>query len=195
VLAGAFMSEIDYRVLSPGSDGKPWGPPSDPDRAPTAMSGEPEGMVWVEPQDPRGGRRPPIGVVGVEPRDLVEEVLSLREKVGMGARTADEVARQIAGARWVVTARDRACGSGKPGRLVGFARAITDLATNGYISTVMVDPDYQRRGIGREILRRIVEGREAIRWVLHARKEAMPFYRALGFEDAPDMMWRDRRNG
>jgi ribosomal protein S18 acetylase RimI-like enzyme len=123
-----------------------------------------------------------LGRLGVD----VDDVLGLRERVGMGKRSAAEVAVQLSGARWIVTAHDER-------RLVGFARAISDNATNGYISTVMVDPDYQRKGIGREIVRRIIEGRDHVRWVLHARKEAMAFYRAIGFEDAPDMMWRDRR--
>ena len=57
----------------------------------------------------------------------------------------------------------------------------------------MVDPGYQRRGIGRGMIRRLVTARDGIRWVLHTRPEAADFYRGLGFEDAPDMMWRDRR--
>lgn len=116
----------------------------------------------------------------------VEAVLALRERAAFGVRSADEVAAQIAGARWVVTAYDGE-------RLVGIARAISDGVTNAYVSSVMVDPEYQRRGIGREIMRRLIGARDDIRWVLHARKEAMAFYRALGFDDAPDIMWRDRR--
>jgi GNAT superfamily N-acetyltransferase len=58
----------------------------------------------------------------------------------------------------------------------------------------MVDAEYRRRGIGRELLRRIVEGREAVQFVLHARQDVMVFYRALGFTDAPEMMWRDRKS-
>lgn len=80
-------------------------------------------------------------------------------------------------------------------RLVGFARAISDGVANAYVSTVCVLPDYQGRGIGREIVRRLVqrEGGDGIRWVLHARKELHPFYGENGFVDAPDMLWRQRR--
>ncbi len=109
----------------------------------------------------------------------------LRDACGFETRTRAELAQQIAGARWVVSAWDGA-------RLVGFARALSDGVTNAYVSSVMVDAEYRRRGIGRELLRRIVEGRESVRFVLHARQDAMAFYRALGFTNAPDMMWRDR---
>lgn len=116
----------------------------------------------------------------------LDAVIALRADVGMGKRSPDEVRRQIEGARHVVTAHHA-------GALVGFARAISDDTTNGYISSVMVSPAFQRRGIGRGLIRQIIEGRDHIRWVLHTRKEAAPFYEALGFTNAPDMMWRDRR--
>jgi GNAT superfamily N-acetyltransferase len=79
--------------------------------------------------------------------------------------------------------------------LVGFARALSDGVSNGYISTVCVLPAYRGRGIGCEIVRRLVEreGGDAIRWVLHARKELHPFYERNGFDDAPDILWRNRR--
>lgn len=112
---------------------------------------------------------------------------ALRLRVNFGAKSRDDVKAQVDGACWGVAAYD-----GK--RSIGFARAISDGITNAYVGSVMVDPDYQRRGIGREIMRRIVGGRDHIRFVFHAQKDAMPFYRALGFTDAPDMMWRDRKS-
>jgi len=56
----------------------------------------------------------------------------------------------------------------------------------------MVAPAYRRKGIGRAMIERIIGGRRRIRWVLHTRKDARDFYRAVGFEDAPDIIWRDR---
>jgi ribosomal protein S18 acetylase RimI-like enzyme len=118
----------------------------------------------------------------------IASVLALREQVGMGTRTLEEVRRQIEGARHIVTAHHT-----ESGELIGFARAISDEATNGYISSVMVSPPFQRQGIGRKLIMQIVEGRDHVRWVLHTRKEAAAFYEALGFTPAPDMMWRERR--
>ncbi len=78
------------------------------------------------------------------------------------------------------------------GNLVGYARAISDGAFNAYVSTVAVLPEYQRRGIGRELLRRLLEGRDHIQFVLHAAPAVHPFYLRCGFSPAPDMLRRDR---
>ena len=96
------------------------------------------------------------------------------------------LARQVSGALWVVHAYD---GS----RLVGFCRAISDGVSNAYVSSVMVDPEYRRRGIGRAMLARLIGGRDDVKFVLHSRKDAIAFYDAVGFAAATDMMIRDRR--
>jgi GNAT superfamily N-acetyltransferase len=100
----------------------------------------------------------------------------------------ENLAALVANSRFVVHAWERA-------RLVGFARAISDGVSNAYVSTVAVLPDWRGRGIGREIVRRLVEGegKSGIRWVLHARGELHGFYQLNGFEPAPDILWRDRR--
>jgi len=100
----------------------------------------------------------------------------------------EKLAALVAGSRFVVSAWDGP-------RLVGFARAISDGVSNAYVTTVAVLPDWHGRGIGREIVRRLVEGegKSSIRWVLHAREELHGFYGLNGFEPAPDILWRDRR--
>src|SRR3954467_12640095 len=75
-----------------------------------------------------------------------------------GWNRGDDRARllqQVAGARYVVSAWD---GS----RLVGFVRAISDGVTNAYVSTVVVLPEYQGRGIGREMIARLLAGKDGI---------------------------------
>src|SRR5215831_13014122 len=104
----------------------------------------------------------------------------LRAAVEFSPLPPETLAAQIAGARWAIAAYD-------DHRLVGFARAISDGVRNAYIGSVMVDPGYQRRGIGRELLSRLMADRLHIRWVLHARPEAKKFYAAIGFTVATDM--------
>jgi len=96
------------------------------------------------------------------------------------------LAQQVEGARYLTSAYDG-------DRLVGFARAISDGATNGYLSSVMVDPAYRRQGLARTMLERIMHDKPTIRWVLHTRSAASALYRSLGFTPAPDMMWRERK--
>lgn len=105
---------------------------------------------------------------------------------GWTQRDASVLAQQVEGARYVVSAW---IGD----RMIGFARAISDGVTNGYISTVVVDEAYRGKGIGKELIRKIVEGRGGVRWVLHARPEVFGFYEKLDFIRAPDILWRDRR--
>jgi|SRR5438067_13457218 len=98
------------------------------------------------------------------------------------------LSQQVAGACYVVSAWDG-------DRLVGFARAISDGATNAYISTVAVLPQYQGRGIGREMIGRLLEGKEGIQFVLHAGRPGVKgFYVKCGFTEATDMMWRRRKS-
>ena len=110
----------------------------------------------------------------------------LRASCAFAEKDDEYLAQQVRGARWVVHAYDGAS-------LVGFCRAISDGVSNAYVSSVMVAPEYRRRGIGREMLARLLAGREDIRFVLHTRKESAPFYAAVGFVFAADTMTRDRR--
>jgi ribosomal protein S18 acetylase RimI-like enzyme len=116
----------------------------------------------------------------------VDALVALRAACEFAAKDRAFVAAQIAGARWVVHAYDGA-------RLVGFSRALSDGVSSAYLSSVMVDPGYRRRGIGREMMSRLVAGRDDIKFVLHARAGAAEFYAAVGFAPATDMMVRDRR--
>ncbi len=116
------------------------------------------------------------------------DLATLFVSAGWGWRATDagKLAAVVEGSRFVVRAHD-----GR--RLVGFARAISDGVTNAYICTVAVLPDYRRRGIGAELVRRLLEGKDTIRFILHAAPGLQDFYRKHGFEDATDMLRRDRR--
>jgi ribosomal protein S18 acetylase RimI-like enzyme len=110
----------------------------------------------------------------------------LRSRCEFAPVAPDLLARQLDGSRWIVHAHDGA-------RLIGFARAISDGAATAYLSSVMVDPDYRRRGVGRAMIEHLMRDRDAIKFVLHTRRDATAFYAALGFADAADMMVRERR--
>jgi ribosomal protein S18 acetylase RimI-like enzyme len=121
-----------------------------------------------------------------EDRDVdLDALIRLRELCEFTPHTRDNLAQQLDGARWLVHAYDG-------DRLVGFSRAISDGVTNAYVSSVMVDPDYRRRGIGRDMLGRLIADRPSVRFVLHTRDTAAPFYAALGFVEWTHMLVRDR---
>jgi GNAT superfamily N-acetyltransferase len=122
----------------------------------------------------------------VEKVDLAQ-LAALFRTVGWDFRASDPVklAEMVAGSRFVESAT-------VDGRLVGFARAISDGVTNAYVSTVAVFAEWRGQGIGTELVRRLMEGRPGIRFVLHARKAVHPFYARLGFEPADEMLVRPR---
>lgn len=71
-------------------------------------------------------------------------------------------------------------------RLVGIARSLTDFSYVAYLADLAVDADYQRQGIGKQL---IAETRQRL-WpecmiVLLAAPKANDYYAALGFEPNP----------
>ena len=80
-------------------------------------------------------------------------------------------------------------------RVVGFARALFDGASNGYVSTVAVANDRQRQGIGEEMVKRLmnVEEGEKITWVLRAGRGSEGFWEKMGFKKSETAMEIVRR--
>ena len=74
-------------------------------------------------------------------------------------------------------------GPGAPGRLAGILRGWTDGAYDGYVCDLAVHADYQKQGIGRELLARVAAhyGRE-VQWVLRAAPIAARYYEHLGWK-------------
>lgn len=66
-------------------------------------------------------------------------------------------------------------------RVVGFARALCDEFSNGYISMVGVAPDKRRQGIGRELVRQLIKDDTGITWVLRAGHGSNEFWQRMGF--------------
>ncbi|OXM66636.1 MULTISPECIES: GNAT family N-acetyltransferase [Amycolatopsis] len=123
-------------------------------------------------------------LVAEEPGPAAAELLALYDSVGWSAYTRDpELLRAaIAGSSYVVTAR-------RAGRLVGLARALSDDATICYLQDVLVHPGEHRRGIGRLLVRAVLDRYAAVRQkVLLTDDEPAQraFYESLGYTEIRD---------
>jgi aralkylamine N-acetyltransferase len=71
------------------------------------------------------------------------------------------------------------------GRIAGMARLLSDGVSDAYIQDVVVLPEWRGRGIGRELVRRLVEHcrSNGIGWIgLIAEPGTRHFYEDLGFK-------------
>jgi len=71
------------------------------------------------------------------------------------------------------------------GRLVGSVRVLTDGYFFNAVPEVMVDPDYERRGIGRELMRRALETSPGGRLFFGAQPATEIFFEKCGFTRGP----------
>ena len=76
--------------------------------------------------------------------------------------------------------------------VVGFARALCDDASNGYIGTVVVEREYRGRGVGEQMVRRLMGDDPKITWVLRAGRGSDGFWKKLGFRPSSAAMERTR---
>ena len=69
--------------------------------------------------------------------------------------------------------------------LVGFASVVSNGVTDAYIQDVMVHPDYQRQGVGTQLMERVLARLEAegvyMVSVIYGEETLRPFYEKFGF--------------
>jgi predicted N-acetyltransferase YhbS len=118
-----------------------------------------------------------------------EEFAALCRRSGLRRPVDDmpRMERMLRFANLVLTARDEA------GRLLGAARAVTDFSYCCYVSDLAVEPEAQKKGIGRDLMRRLGEHLgEEVAVILLAGSQALEYYPKIGFEKA-DAAWMIRR--
>ena len=77
-------------------------------------------------------------------------------------------------------------------RIVGFARALCDGVSNGYISMVAVAADRRGKGIGRKLVEALTKDDLNITWVLRAGRGSEGFWKKIGFKGSEIAMERVR---
>ncbi len=116
------------------------------------------------------------GVEGIESRDVAR---LLKMTYWANRRSPEQIEEAMRHSSCYGVAVD----GGK--KLVGFARVISDHATAFYLCDVIVDPAYQRQGLGKALLSHILALPEykGLRGLLLTR-DAHGFYEKFGFQSA-----------
>lgn len=101
-------------------------------------------------------------------------------------RTPEEHLRILGGSDHVVLAID-------DGRVVGFVTALSDGIQSAFIPLLEVLPEYRGRGIGTELVRRMLEKLAPIPCVdLTCDPEVQPFYARVGMVPSVGMIVREK---
>lgn len=118
----------------------------------------------------------------------LDAVIAVYRSSTLGARRPvddrERMRQMLERANLVVTAWDG-------DRLVGISRSISDFAFCTYLSDLAVDVAYQRRGIGKELVRRTQElgGRATV--FLFSAPAAVDYYPRIGFSAGSGWMLRE----
>ncbi len=111
----------------------------------------------------------------VEPNSIRDLFLSVNWSLG---DKPDKLQRAFSHSDKVITAWDGE-------KLVGLVNSIADGSLTAYIPYLLVNPDYQKQGVGKRLVRMIVSEYESYeRIVLLTEKDTVDFYKECGFLEA-----------
>ena len=115
----------------------------------------------------------------------LEEIIHLYESVGWinYLEKSDILERAYARSLCVLAAYDE-------DQLIGIIRAVGDGVTIVFIQDIIVLPEYQRRGIGTQLLQSVIEKYEHVyqmELLTDNTEKAKAFYRSAGFNSAEDL--------
>jgi predicted N-acetyltransferase YhbS len=106
-----------------------------------------------------------------------EEFKSVLMRSTLGERrpvdSLERISKMVHHANLIITARDG-------GKLIGVARSLTDFAFCTYMSDLAVDIEYQKGGIGKELIRRTKLATPEAKLILLAAPAARGYYPKIG---------------
>ncbi|MGB1004751.1 MAG: GNAT family N-acetyltransferase [Salibacteraceae bacterium] len=113
----------------------------------------------------------------IEPNLSASDFIELLIKSTLGERRPidqfERIKAMLEHANLIVTARDN-------GELIGVARSLTDFAYCTYLSDLAVDTDYQKQGVGKELIRLTKKETPKAKLILLAAPKAIDYYPHIG---------------
>lgn len=114
------------------------------------------------------------------------EFCKLQESVGFQKLTTKQAETVLANTSFIVNAVYE-------GKSVGIVRVLTDMLIDAYITDVIVNPDFQGRGLGRQLMDKTLEylknnSMENVKLAcsLYANPGKESFYERFGFQKLPN---------
>ena len=121
-------------------------------------------------------------------KDLpVDQLHQLFVAVGWsdGSETPDMIKKGY-GVPWVNSTLVISAWDGE--RLIGAVRVLSDTMFRSIIYDLMVLPEYQNKGIGKELVKRCVEHFPNSEWLVQTTKEISGYYEKIGFTVNNDVL-------
>ncbi len=73
-------------------------------------------------------------------------------------------------------------------RLIGVVRVLSDRFIRSVIYDLVIDPEYQNKGIGRELVKRCIEHFPNSEWLVQTEKHISGYYEKIGFRIYNDVV-------
>lgn len=115
-----------------------------------------------------------------------EEIGLLFRSAGFTELPLSKLAGAISGSSAYVTASDG-------DKVIGFGRVLTDYHSLAYINYMAVDPRYRGRGIGTDILQKLIEASGDVERIFLYTNTADAFYMQCGFTPFEKRLYLIRR--
>lgn len=115
-----------------------------------------------------------------------DEIVKLYESVGWSAYTKDIDSLRIAfeNSTFVNLAID------EQGEILGLTRSVSDKVSIHYLQDIIVNPSYQRKGIGRKLLETTLDNFKNVRThmiLTDDEEKQLLFYSSLGFKNTKNL--------
>lgn len=125
----------------------------------------------------------------IDKAPTLAEYMEMRRAVNFMVLSERIASNALNNAFHITTVRDG-------GRAVGMIRVLSDGSYANFITDVIVIPEYQHRGIGKEMMRRTMEymkstlmpGETIVLYLMSATGRE-DFYKQFGFKERPNEVW------